>query len=215
MFCLALRRDVFERLGPIDEQFGLGTLEDDDYAERAREAGYRSICAEDVLVHHFGEGSFGRLFADGSYSSLLDANRGLFEVKWGKPWQPYLRRESVEYRMVRDRIRGLVCSQLSEDEPVIVASRGDDELLRFAGREGWHFPQTSEGVYAGHHPVDSAEAIKSLELLRSRGAAYFLLPQTSFWWLDHYRELQAHLTHHYREIVRDDACRIFELRGRS
>src|SRR5207253_6238425 len=59
MFCLAFRRDVYERIGPLDERFGLGTLEDDDYARRAAACGFELLCAEDVLVHHFGEASFG------------------------------------------------------------------------------------------------------------------------------------------------------------
>ena len=61
MFCLAMRREVWERLGPLDEEFGLGTLEDDDYSARARAAGLRIVCAEDAFVHHFGEASFGKL----------------------------------------------------------------------------------------------------------------------------------------------------------
>ena len=39
MFCLAMRREVWERLGPLDEEFGLGTLEDDDYSARVRAPG--------------------------------------------------------------------------------------------------------------------------------------------------------------------------------
>jgi GT2 family glycosyltransferase len=212
MFCLAMRRDVYERLGPLDESFGPGTLEDDDYAERAREAGLASVCAEDVLVHHFGEASFGRLFADGSHSALLERNRRRFESKWGRPWQPYGRRESGEYRAVRERVRALVEQHAGADEPVVVVTRGDEELLRLAGREGWHFPEGGEGVYAGHHPADDREAIRELERLRARGAAYFVLPKPSFWWLHHYRDLDRHLAGRYREIVRDDACRIFDLR---
>jgi GT2 family glycosyltransferase len=215
MFCLALRREVHDSLGPLDEAFGLGTLEDDDYAERARRAGYKSICAEDVLVHHFGEASFGRLFVDGAHSPLLEANRRRFERKWGRPWQPYGRRPSREYDVVRERVLELVCAHAAEQQPVLVATRGDDMLLRFSGREGWHFPQTDDGVYAGHHPADSRDAIQQLEQLRARGAAYFVLPRTSFWWLAHYQELGRHLIRRYPEIVRDEACRIFDLRESS
>ncbi len=59
-FCVALRRDVLERVGMLDESFGLGFYEDDDYCIRARRAGYKLICAEDVFVYHRGGGSFGR-----------------------------------------------------------------------------------------------------------------------------------------------------------
>ena len=189
MFCLALRRDVHERVGPLDEGFGLGTLEDDDYAERARRAGYRLVCAEDVLVHHFGEGSLGRLFADGSHGALLCANRARFERKWGIPWRPYARRQGSEYERVRERVRELVAG-LPAGGPVIVASRGDDEILRFPDRPGWHFPQDPDGVYAGYYPADGVEAVAELERLRARGGRWFLLPKTSLWWLEHYRELE-------------------------
>lgn len=215
MFCLALRRDVHDRLGPLDEGFGLGTLEDDDYAERAHRCGYRLVCAEDVLVHHFGEGSLGRMFASGHYAELLQANRRRFEQKWGRPWHPYARRQAAEYESVRHRVREIVTSRLPGDASVIVASRGDDELLRFSPQEGWHFPQTPEGLFAGHYPADSAEAIEQLEGLRDRGGDYFLLPKTSFWWLDHYRGLGTHLAERYREVLRDEACVVFALDGRS
>jgi GT2 family glycosyltransferase len=210
MFCLALRRDVYDRLGPLDEAFGAGTLEDDDYAERARRAGLGRVCAEDVLVHHFGEGSLGELFADGSHGELLAANRARFERKWGMSWQPYGRRQTSEYERVRDRVRELVAG-LPPEGAVIVASRGDEEILRFEDRAGWHFPQGPDGVYAGCYPADGAQAVAELEALRARGGRWFLLPKTSLWWLEHYRELRAHLSERYREIVREEACVMYSL----
>ena len=49
------------------------------------------------------------------------------------------------------------------DATVLVASKGDAELLKLDGRTAWHFPQTLEGVYAGAHPavvaVDADEVI--------------------------------------------------------
>jgi len=212
MFCLALRRDVYARIGALDEGFGLGTLEDDDYAERARRAGYRLACAEDVLVHHFGEGSLGELYADGSHGELLAANRARFAQKWEMPWRPYERRHGAEYEDLRARVRQLVAA-LPPDGAVIVASRGDDELLRFPAHDGWHFPQTPDGVYAGCYPTDGAAAVVELERLRARGGRWFLLPRTSLWWLEHYRELRAHLSAHYREVVREEACVMFSLEG--
>ncbi len=63
-FCVAMRRDVFDRVGWLDENFGLGFYEDDDYCIRAKRAGYKLICAEDVFVYHRGGGSFGRIGND-------------------------------------------------------------------------------------------------------------------------------------------------------
>ena len=211
MFCLALRRDVFERLGPLDESFEVGLLEDDDYSHRARLAGYRVRCAEDVFVHHFGEGSFGRLFEDGEYSRLLETNRRRFEHKWKREWQPYARRRGPAYEARVDCLRTAARDRTPRDAVVLVVSRGDEELVAVPERQAWHFPQADDGAYAGHHPGTSAEAIAHLERLRERGASHLLFPYTAFWWLEYYSGLRSHLAERYREIFRDDSCLLYSL----
>ncbi len=53
-FCLLIKRAVYESIGGLDEQFGLGLWDDDDLAERARRAGFELAVAHDLFVHHFG-----------------------------------------------------------------------------------------------------------------------------------------------------------------
>jgi hypothetical protein len=115
---------------------------------------------------------------------------------------------------VRRRVRELVGCLLDDGSTVLVVSKGDQELLAFESRRGWHFLRTADGKYAGHHPGDSAEAIADLEQLRREGAHYFLLPSTYFWWLDEYDALAQHLRSRYR-LVADcpDTCLIYDLRG--
>ena len=82
-FCLAMRRSTFERVGPLDERFGLGMFEDDDYSRRARQAGLEVRCARDSFVHHWKMASFRRLGKE-RYFALYEENRRRFEEKWGK-----------------------------------------------------------------------------------------------------------------------------------
>jgi predicted O-methyltransferase YrrM len=94
-----------------------------------------------------------------------------------------------------------------------VVSRGDDDLLKLDGRQGWHFPQTVGGVYAGHYPGDSAEAIAHLEALRAVGGDFLLFPSTALWWLEHYFEFKQHLERHYAVLIhQQDSCLILDLR---
>jgi GT2 family glycosyltransferase len=93
-FCVMIRKDLYEALGGLDERFGVGMFEDDDIAIRVHAAGFRVICVEDVLIHHFQGMSFGKMETT-QYTQLFEENRRKYEEKWGKPWQPYKFREEV------------------------------------------------------------------------------------------------------------------------
>ena len=212
MFCFAMRRDVYERIGPLDEHFGLGMLEDDDYSLRLRGAGYRLLCSPGVFVHHFGEGSFGALVPTGEHAGLLRANRKRLEDKWGPESRPGGRRRDASYDRLTGRIRELVATAIPPDATVLVVSRGDEELLELEGRRTWHFPAAEDGRYAGHYPRDSDEAVKLLEAMRTEGGEFLLFPKTGLWWLDHYAGLREHLETRYSVVLRDEeTCLIFAL----
>jgi GT2 family glycosyltransferase len=214
MFCVAMRRSLYEQVGALDERFETGLLEDDDYSRRVRKGGYRLLCADDAFVHHFGEASFGKLVASGEYNRMLEANRARFENKWQQPWEPYGRRQSNGYRDLTERVRRAVVDVVPADATVLVVSRGDDELLRVDGRRAWHFPRGDDGAYAGHHPADSREAIARLEAQRAAGAEHIVFPGTGIWWLEHYEGLRRHLDGSYRRSFSDpETCVIFDLRG--
>jgi GT2 family glycosyltransferase len=121
---------------------------------------------------------------------------------------------SLGYRRLVERVRAAVEETVPDDAAVLVVSRGDRELVALGERVTDHFPQAPGGAYLGHHPRDSDDAIAQLERLRASGAAYLVLPETAYWWLDHYRGFADHLRGHYRAAGRD-ACTIFELAGRA
>lgn len=80
-FCLAVRRDVWDYLGGLDERFGLGFFDDDDLCLRARKAGYSLVIAEGVYVHHDGSQTF--LSHGIDTQKLLQENLELYRAKWG------------------------------------------------------------------------------------------------------------------------------------
>ena len=111
----------------------------------------------------------------------------------------------ISYQQMIRRLRELVRNHVPLEATILVVSRGDDVLLDLWGRTGWHFPQTREGVWAGHHSPNSSAAIIHLEALRARGAKYLLFPSTSLWWLEHYKELAQHLHRRYQLVTHHDA----------
>lgn len=82
-FCLLVRREVINRIGGLDEQFGSGNFEDDDFCIRAALAGHESRIAQDVFIHHTGSQTFKG--AGINYGESLLRNWELFKAKWRVP----------------------------------------------------------------------------------------------------------------------------------
>ncbi len=122
-----------------------------------------------------------------------------------------LRMGPAEYQRLIAENRRIAEKHLPVGAVVAVASKGDDDLLRFPRRKGWHFPQTADGEFAGFYPADSVQVIAHLESLRQRGAEFLLFPATAVWWLGHYPGLKEHLASHYPQLdVGSAQCIIFK-----
>lgn len=82
-FCMVLPYKLVEKIGLLDERFGMGTYEDDDFCIRAQKNGYTCWIAGDTYVHHFGNRSFKR---DGyeEFRKILRQNRQYYIYKWGR-----------------------------------------------------------------------------------------------------------------------------------
>lgn len=108
------------------------------------------------------------------------------------------------YAELVQRLCIMVQTAVPEGAIIAVVSKGDPNLLAFTARRGWHFPRTTSGEYAGHHPADGDDAVERLRSARAAGATHLVIPQTAIWWLDHYIELRRHLEGAATVVARDD-----------
>jgi 2-polyprenyl-3-methyl-5-hydroxy-6-metoxy-1,4-benzoquinol methylase len=117
----------------------------------------------------------------------------------------------IAYQQVLEKMRTLIRERLPDGGVVLVLSRGDDELLQIAPCRGYHFPQGEDGKYAGYYPVDGISAVEHLTNVHAKGAQFLLIPETSLWWLDEYRELAVYLNGSCTRIIDEPGiCVLFE-----
>ena len=76
-FCLYVTRTCLDAVGLLSDDFGRGYFEDVDFCLRARERGFRNVCAPSVYVGHAGSKSFGA-----ERRSLVVRNLGVLEQRF-------------------------------------------------------------------------------------------------------------------------------------
>lgn len=94
LFCTIIRRQVIDECGYLDENYGIGMFEDDDYAEAVKKKGYTLSIAEDSFIHHFEGVSFKKI-QDEAFMELFYKNKDLFEQKWNTVWKKHKNRPGV------------------------------------------------------------------------------------------------------------------------
>ena len=80
-FCVGLSRKSFEKIGFLDENFGLAWYEDDDYTLRTLYAGLKIAIAQDVFIYHNHSQSTSKLSQSKEGKELFEKNRNYFENK--------------------------------------------------------------------------------------------------------------------------------------
>jgi len=84
LFCALVKREVIDKIGHLDEVFGIGCYDDTDYSMRAHLAGYRCVCLHSAYVHHIENISFNVM---GNRKKI--ASMG--EKEYFKKWPRHLR----------------------------------------------------------------------------------------------------------------------------
>ncbi len=103
--CTLIKKEVVKKIGGLDERFSPGNFEDDDFCLRAQLAGYKTVIAKDVFIHHFGSKSF---TADGmkKYEERLEINKKIFIEKWGAdPEEIWLHGKKIKERNIMYSIK--------------------------------------------------------------------------------------------------------------
>ena len=170
-FCLMIRDTALARLGVLDESYGVGNYEDDDYCLRAVRAGYRLCVAEDAFVFHYGGRTFlGMGITDEAWQTLLHDNENRFHEKWQV--KPADRSDAAqEARRLNAAARKLIAEgqqtqalqmlkQSMETFPLLEANYNDlGAVLWGMGRREEAFDYFVRAVKLGS---DSSEARKNL-----------------------------------------------------
>jgi O-antigen biosynthesis protein len=86
-FCLYVTRACLDAVGGLSERFQRGYLEDIDFCLRARESGFRNVCAPSVYVGHAGSRSF-----KSEKRSLVLRNLGVLDRRF-----PHFRAECAAF----------------------------------------------------------------------------------------------------------------------
>ena len=80
-FCMLIKRELIDKIGYLDEAFGIGGYDDTDYSMRAHTAGYRCVAIYDSYVYHRQHASFNKA---GNREEWVQRNRKIYYDKWGK-----------------------------------------------------------------------------------------------------------------------------------
>jgi GT2 family glycosyltransferase len=82
-FCVMIRRDVLETVGVLDQQFGVGFGDDDDYCYRAQRMGFRLAFVSDLVIPHHHRSTFRTLYVDDEIRNMQQTAMQTFHRKHG------------------------------------------------------------------------------------------------------------------------------------
>lgn len=131
-FCMLIKREVVNKIGYLDEGYGLAFFEDRDYSRRTKLAGYKCVMAKGCYVYHL-EGQSVKLLKD--KDGLFRKNAEIFYRKWGKP----------------ERI-GYIITQRNEDKFERLRKLIKDQVQ--AGNRIWIFQKDNSGELKPYEHLD-------------------------------------------------------------
>lgn len=84
-FSMVLKRRVIEKIGKMDEIYGMAYFDDVDFSIRAIRAGFLVVRALDTYVYHHRNVTAFEIFKGGRWNELHERNKQICYKKWGRP----------------------------------------------------------------------------------------------------------------------------------
>lgn len=71
-FCVMVKREVFDKIGMLDENYGPGLGDDDDLSRRAERAGFLLALVQDLRIPHHHRSTFRALYTEAQIKKMQD-----------------------------------------------------------------------------------------------------------------------------------------------
>ncbi len=139
-FCVAIKKEVIEKIGYLEEAFTTGTYEDNDFCLRAQKNGYKLLIAEDSFVYHKGSISF-KTLPSSEFNELVNKNKEIFYSKHNIQFS-YIDNLSPIWKRIK---KELINFNLKEQNPDIITERILNRLNSFENIF-FNFKQYEQGL---------------------------------------------------------------------
>jgi GT2 family glycosyltransferase len=83
-FCVVFRKDVFQKIGNLDEAFGAGYGDDDDFCKRINDNGMKCAVSWGSYVYHNHRTTFGSKFGDDEVAAMQAKAHDIYKGKHGE-----------------------------------------------------------------------------------------------------------------------------------
>lgn len=82
-FCAMFPQKVIDSVGLLDENFGVGLADDDDYCYRVKQHGYKLALVQDLKIPHFHRTTFKTLYSEKEITRMTAEGINYFQEKHG------------------------------------------------------------------------------------------------------------------------------------
>lgn len=143
-FCMLIKKEVIDRIGALDEIYGMGNFEDTDFSRRAIREGYRCVRSCGAYVYHRENTSFNKIK---TFEDDFKRNKEIYEFRWGRPKRiAYILDQYDDNTLMRLNAESLKLARLGNwvwyfyRDSIDVPRHSNIQSTRL--KDGWFYPKT-------------------------------------------------------------------------